>query len=143
VVETPVEPTAEDVELLALFSSQAAIALKNTRELERLRSGALAALGRMAAQVAHELRNPLGGLKLFAEYLEHRLDKVADAEGADVARKISREIDHMTELVREITQFGRPAALRRTPPSRVPVEGGIWSRLPSRSDRYRASRSRK
>ena len=115
VVETPVEPTAEDVELLALFSSQAAIALKNTRELERLRSGALAALGRMAAQVAHELRNPLGGLKLFAEYLEHRLDKVADAEGADVARKISREIDHMTELVREITQFGRPAALRRTP----------------------------
>ncbi|PYM71884.1 MAG: hypothetical protein DME10_14600 [Candidatus Rokuibacteriota bacterium] len=110
-----VEPTAEDVELLALFSSQAAIALKNTRELERLRSGALAALGRMAAQVAHELRNPLGGLKLFAEYLEHRLDKVADAEGADVARKISREIDHMTELVREITQFGRPAALRRTP----------------------------
>jgi two-component system sensor histidine kinase HydH len=115
VIETPVEPTAEDMELLALFSSQAAIALKNTRELERLRSGALAALGRMAAQVAHELRNPLGGLRLFAEYLEHRLDKAADAEGADVARKISREIDHMTELVREITQFGRPAALRRTP----------------------------
>ena len=112
-VETPIEPTAEDLELLALFSSQAAVALKNARELERLRSGALAALGRMAAQVAHELRNPLGGLKLFAEYLEHRLDQAADPEGADVARKINREIDHMTELVREITQFGRPSALRR------------------------------
>src|SRR6266540_3874941 len=113
VVETMVQPTPDDLDLLALFSSQAAVALKNARELERLRSGALAALGRMAAQVAHELRNPLGGLKLFAEYLEHRLDQAADPEGADVARKINREIDHMTELVREITQFGRPSALRR------------------------------
>lgn len=117
VVETHVEPTPDDLDLLALFSSQAAVALKNTRELERLRSGALAGLGRMAAQVAHELRNPLGGLKLFAEYLEHRLGKANDAEGVDVARKISREVDHMTEMVREITQFSRPTSLRRTPTS--------------------------
>ena len=115
VVETRVEPTADDLDLLAIFSSQAAVALKNTRELERLRSGALAALGRMAAQVAHELRNPLGGLKLFAEYLEHRLGKAGDTEGAEVAGKINREVDHMTDLVREITQFGRPGSLRRAP----------------------------
>jgi signal transduction histidine kinase len=113
VVETRVEPTADDLDLLAIFSSQAAVALKNTRELERLRSGALAALGRMAAQVAHELRNPLGGLKLFAEYLEQRLGKAGDTEGSEVAGKISREVDHMTDLVREITQFGRPGSLRR------------------------------
>jgi len=117
VVETRVEPTADDLDLLAIFSSQAAVALKNTRELERLRSGALAALGRMAAQVAHELRNPLGGLKLFADYLEHRLGKAGDTEGAAVAGKISREVDHMTDLVREITQFGRPGSLRRIPTS--------------------------
>jgi signal transduction histidine kinase len=115
VAETRVEPTEDDLDVLALFSSQAAVALKNTRELERLRSGALAALGRMAAQVAHELRNPLAGLKLFAEYLEHRLAKAGDAEGGDVAGKISREVDHMTDLVREITQFGRPGSLRRNP----------------------------
>ena len=115
VVETRVEPTPDDLDLLAIFSSQAAVALKNTRELERLRSGALAALGRMAAQVAHELRNPLGGLKLFAEYLEHRLGKAGDTEGAEVAGKINREVDHMADLVREITQFGRPGSLRRAP----------------------------
>jgi len=115
VAETRVEPMADDLDLLALFSSQAAAALKNTRELERLRSGALAALGRMAAQVAHELRNPLGGLKLFAEYLEHRLGKAGDVEGAEVAGKINREVDHMTDLVREISQFGRPGSLRRIP----------------------------
>ena len=117
VVETRVEPTADDLDLLALFSSQAAVALKTTRELERLRSGALAALGRMSAQVAHELRNPLGGLKLFAEYLEHRLAKAGDTEGSEVASKISREVDHMADLVREITQFGRPGSLRRIPTS--------------------------
>jgi signal transduction histidine kinase len=117
VVETHVEPTPDDLDLLALFSSQAAVALKNTRELERLRSGALAALGRMAAQVAHELRNPLGGLKLFADYLEQRLNDASDTEGVQVARRISLEVDHMAELVREITQFGRPAALRRAPTS--------------------------
>ena len=89
VVETRVEPTADDLDVLALFSSQAAVALKTTRELERLRSGALTALGRMAAQVAHELRNPLGGLKLFAEYLEDRLAKAGDTEGSDVAGKIT------------------------------------------------------
>jgi len=115
VVEARVEPTADDLDLLAIFSSQAAVALKNTRELERLRSGALAALGRMATQVAHELRNPLGGLKLFAEFLQHRLGKAGDTEGADVAGKIDREVDHMTDLVREITQFGRPGSLRRVP----------------------------
>jgi signal transduction histidine kinase len=117
VVETPVEPTPDDLDLLALFSSQAAVALKNTRELERLRSGALSALGRMAAQVAHELRNPLGGLKLFADYLEQRLNDASDTEGVQVARRISLEVDHMAELVREITQFGRPATLRRAPTS--------------------------
>jgi signal transduction histidine kinase len=115
VVETRVVPTADDLDVLALFSSQAAVALKTTRELERLRSGALTALGRMAAQVAHELRNPLGGLKLFAEYLEDRLAKAGDTEGSDVAGKISREVDHMADLVREITQFGRPGSLRRIP----------------------------
>lgn len=115
VVEMLVEPTADDLDLLAIFSLQAAVALKNTREQERLRSGALAALGRMAAQAAHDLRNPLGGLKLFAEYLEHRLGKAGDTEGADVARKINREVDHMTDVVREIAQIGRPRTLRRVP----------------------------
>ena len=115
VVEMRVEPTADALDLLAIFSSQAAVALKNTRELERLRSGALAALGRMATQLAHDLRNPLGGLKLFAEYLEHRLGKAGDTEGAGVAGKINREVDHMTDLVREIAKLGRPGSLHRIP----------------------------
>jgi len=115
VIEAParVEPTDDDLELLALFSSQAAVAIKNTNELSRLRSGALSALGRMATQVAHELKNPLGGLKLYARHLEQRLATAGDAEGLEVAAKIGQAIDHLAELVTEITAFGRSPELKR------------------------------
>jgi signal transduction histidine kinase len=117
VIETPagVEPTDDDLELLALFSSQAAVAIRNTHELERLRSGALAALGRMATQVAHELKNPLAGLRLYAHHLEQRLGKVGDAESAGLARKISGTVDHLAGVVSEVTAFGRPPELHRAP----------------------------
>jgi two-component system, NtrC family, sensor kinase len=109
-----VEPTEDDLDLLALFSSQAAVAIKNTHELSRLRSGALAALGRIATEVAHELKNPLGGLKLYARHLEQRLTRTGDAEGLEIARKIGQAIDHLSELVADITTFGRPTELKLT-----------------------------
>ncbi len=119
VIETParVEPTDDDLELLALFSSQAAIAIRNTHELERLRSGALAALGRMATQVAHELKNPLAGLRLYARHLEQRLGRTGDSEGQGLAQKMTSTVDHLADLVSEITAFGRPPELHRKPVS--------------------------
>ena len=112
---TRVEPTDDDLELLALFSAQAAVAIRNTHELERLRSGALAALGRMAAQVAHELKNPLAGLRLYARHLEQHLLKGGDADGAGLAQKVSSTVDHLAAVVSEITAFGRPPELHRVP----------------------------
>ena len=117
VIETAsgIEPTDDDLELLALFSSQAAVAVRNTHELERLRSGALAALGRMATEVAHELKNPLAGLRLYARHLEARLGKNGDADGAGLAQKITSTVDHLATVVQEITAFGRPPELHRVP----------------------------
>jgi signal transduction histidine kinase len=115
VIEAParVEPTDDDLDLLALFSAQAAVAIRNTHELGRLRSGALAALGRMATQVAHELKNPLAGLRLYARHLEQRLDASGDGDAAGLARKISSTVDHLAAVVSEITAFGRPPELHR------------------------------
>ena len=117
VIETSrgVEPTEDDLELLALFSSQAASAVRTTHELERLRSGALAALGRMATEVAHELKNPLAGLRLYARHLEQRLTKGGDADGAGLAQKVTSTVDHLAAVVQEITAFGRPPELHRVP----------------------------
>jgi signal transduction histidine kinase len=117
VIETApgIEPTEEDLDLLALFSSQAAVAVRNTYELERLRNGALAALGRMATEVAHELKNPLAGLRLYARHLEARLGKGGDADGAALAQKITSTVDHLATVVQEITAFGRPPELHRVP----------------------------
>ena len=115
VIETApgIEPTDDDLDLLALFSSQAAVAVRNTHELERLRSGALAALGRMATEVAHELKNPLAGLRLYARHREARLGKNGDADGAGLAQKITATVDHLATVVQEITAFGRPPELHR------------------------------
>jgi signal transduction histidine kinase len=123
VIETParVEPTEDDLELLALFSSQAAIAIRNSHELERLRSGALAALGRMATQVAHELKNPLAGLRLYSRHLEQRLGRTGEGEIAELARKITSTVDHLASVVSEITTFGRPPELHRAPMALKPL----------------------
>jgi signal transduction histidine kinase len=122
VIEAParVEPTDDDLDLLALFSSQAAVAIRNTHELSRLRSGALAALGRMATQVAHELKNPLAGLCLYARHLQQRLEG-GDDDTAGLARKISSTVDHLAAVVSEITAYGRPPELRRAPMALAPL----------------------
>jgi signal transduction histidine kinase len=115
VIETSahLEPGEDDLELLALFSSQAAIAIRNTHDLESLKSGAVAALGRMATQVAHEVKNPLAGLRLYVRHLEQHLTKVEDAAGKELAGKIAVTVDHLTSVVAEITAFGRPPELHR------------------------------
>jgi signal transduction histidine kinase len=123
VIETlsEVAPSGDDLDLLALFSAQAAVAIHNTHEYERLRSGALTALGRMATQVAHELKNPLAGILLYASHLEHRAARGGDAEGAETAHKISMAVERLGAVVAEITAFGRPPELHRAPASLAPL----------------------
>jgi signal transduction histidine kinase len=117
VAENPsyVVPTEDDLVLLAIFAGQAAVAVKNTREQSRLRGGALATLGRVATQVAHELNNPLGGLKLYARLLEDRFRKAGDGQGVELAQKVDRAVGHLAELVTDITAYGRPPELHRAP----------------------------
>jgi signal transduction histidine kinase len=110
-----VAPTSDDLTLLALFASHAAIAFRSSHDLERARSGALAALGRVAAQVAHEINNPLGGLKVYAMLVGKRLDTHGDRHGVDLAGKISQAVDRLAALVSDITAYGRPAELRLEP----------------------------
>jgi len=76
------------------------------RERRLIRSERLATVGRMAAQIAHEVRNPLSSIGLNAELLGDEL-----AVGADEARRliasIISEVDRLAEITETYLRFAR------------------------------------
>ena len=69
------------------------------------RRNRLAALGEMAAGLAHEIRNPLGGIQLYASLLAK---DVADRPAAlGVVHKISGGVRRLEALVSQVLQFSR------------------------------------
>ena len=73
----------------------------------------IAALGRVAAQVAHEVRNPLTGLQLYCMHMKSKLaDRMSGAE-SELADKIIETINHLAQTVEQIVNFARPLSLER------------------------------
>ena len=73
----------------------------------------VAALGRAAAQVAHEVKNPLAGLLLYSLHLKSKLGDSAKSETA-LVDKIVDTINHLTNRVEQILGFARPLNLTRS-----------------------------
>jgi two-component system NtrC family sensor kinase len=67
----------------------------------------IAALGRAAAQVAHEVKNPLAGLLLYSLHLKSKIDKSSESEAA-LIDKIVETINHLIGTVERILGFARP-----------------------------------
>jgi PAS domain S-box-containing protein len=73
----------------------------------------IAALGRVAAQVAHEVRNPLTGLQLYCMHMKSKLaDRMSENE-LQLADKIIETINHLSQTVEQIMSFARPLSLER------------------------------
>jgi signal transduction histidine kinase len=71
----------------------------------------VATLGRVAAQVAHEVRNPLTGLLLYSEHLKGKIDgKLPDGD-AILIDKIIDTINNLTATTEQILNFARPVTL--------------------------------
>lgn len=78
-------------------------------EAELAHAERLAALGQMAAGIAHEVRNPLGVISAAAYYLRDSVDSRDDEAGEQV-RIIEREVGRMEATVNSLLGFARMSA---------------------------------
>jgi two-component system sensor histidine kinase HydH len=85
--------------------------LRDLREIRDLqekvrRSERLASLGRLAAGVAHEIRNPLSSIRGFAQYFMRRLKGQEEEQG--YASIMVKEVDRLNRVITELLDFARP-----------------------------------
>lgn len=86
--------------------------VRDLGELRRLqaevrRQEKLAALGGMAAGMAHEIRNPLSSIKGMATYFAGKFP--ADSPDREAARVMSREVDRLNRVISDLLAFARPS----------------------------------
>jgi len=83
--------------------------VEQLEERERLRDR-LAALGEMAAAIAHEVKNPLAGIEVMAGILKRQLAESEDAQS--ILRDIIKEAKMANAIVLEVLDFMRPIRLQ-------------------------------
>lgn len=77
------------------------------RERELVRSARLVAMGRMAATITHEVRNPLSSISLNAELLAEDLQGSEHAEARALCLAITAEVERLTNITEEYLEFSR------------------------------------
>jgi signal transduction histidine kinase len=80
---------------------------------EILRIDRLAYLGEFSSTLAHEIRNPLAGIKTTAQALSEELGQ--DASKREYIDRIIKEIDRLNDLLRTFFSFAKPRQLDLTP----------------------------
>jgi len=83
------------------------------RTLEEMRRGIIQRDKRqmmMLAGVAHEIRNPLGGIELFAGLLS---DELSEGEQKSAAQKILKEVRNLKKITQEFLDWAKPSSVRK------------------------------
>jgi len=95
--------------------------LSQVKELEEelRRNEKLAALGKMAAGVAHELRNPLSSIKGLAVLLKSRFKE--NTKDQDTANTLVQEVERLNRSIGELLDYARPHKLQTKKISLIPV----------------------
>ena len=98
----------EEVQLLAGLATQVAVTVENSQLYQQMQEkDRLAALGEMAAGLAHEIRNPLGSIKASAQYLSETSEQPEGrGEFLDI---IVDEVDRLNRVVSSFLDYARPA----------------------------------
>ena len=80
---------------------------------EILKMDRLASVGELTSGIAHEIRNPLAGIKTTAQALDEELEP-GDSR-RDYVTRIVREIDRLNKLLLDFFDFARPKSLKPRP----------------------------
>jgi len=91
------------------LSIRSDITARKHAEAQLRQQSALTNLGQLAAVVAHEVRNPLAGLRASLQVLDGRL---AQRENRDVIAAMIQRIDDLNEKVEDLLLYARPKAPR-------------------------------
>jgi two-component system, NtrC family, nitrogen regulation sensor histidine kinase GlnL len=89
--------------------------IKRRKELEEdlKRADRLAVIGTLGAGLAHEIRNPLGGIKGAAQLLRRSVD--GDPSVREFTDIMIREVDRVNLLIEQLLDLSRPAKLELAP----------------------------
>lgn len=107
VYSSPLAISGERGQIVTLVDATEAAASERTLR----RSESLAAVGQATTQVAHEIRNPLGSIRLGVSMLR---DSVSDPDALNTIELVERGIKHLNKLVVDVTQFSRQKELERS-----------------------------
>ena len=104
--------TPEEIALLETVATQAGVAIANSRiYIEMKERDRLAALGAMAAGLAHEVKNPLGAIKGAAQLLEEEPSNGHDAgTHGEWVGIILEEVNRLDRVVGSFLAYARPHA---------------------------------
>ena len=113
----------EEIRILSALAELSAIAIEKARLYERIvdveeqlrQNEKLSALGLLAAEVAHEIRNPLTVMKLLYHSLDLKFPE-GDPRAKD-ARVIDAKIEHLNKIVEQILSFARTTEPKLAPVS--------------------------
>ena len=100
--------------------------LSEVRSLRKeiARSQRLASVGRLAAGVSHEIRNPLSSIKGFATYFKERYHDVP--ENQQISNLMIQEVDRLNRVVGQLHEFARPVKISR---KSIPVKDFLTDAL--------------
>ncbi|WP_321493974.1 ATP-binding protein [uncultured Desulfobacter sp.] len=73
----------------------------------------LAAIGKLAAGVAHEIRNPLSSIKGFATYFARQYEN--EPEDVEIAKIMVQEVERMNRSITQLLEFAKPMAVEIKP----------------------------
>ncbi len=107
--------SCDELGQLSAAFNEMTVQLARVRELEeRLRrADRLAALGTMAAGIAHDIRNPLTSILIFSQLMSLHHDDPDVRQKFD--RVVPRELERVQSVIEDMMELARPAALNLEP----------------------------